>query len=363
MLRENFDEGFVSLTVMRLSTKANSQFAWSGFDDFLLRGARLDGDLVGCHMVIITVIKLFCDIMNNSMSVKNKQKKVLITGRNSYVGKSVKSYLLKKYGGMYEIDQISVRGEEWKKSDFSRYDVIYHVAGIAHSDNGKISKEKGQLYYRVNTDLTGEVARKAKADGVSQFIFMSSAIVYGDSAKIGKDKIIRRNTKPSPKNCYGDSKLKAEEQVERLADSKFKTVIIRSPMIYGKGCKGNFAMLVKMAKKLPIFPYVENRRSMIYIDNLAEFIHQVIQNNDSGMFWPANKEYVNTSSLIKEIGMVEGKRIRLVKGFTWFLKFLSIFSALPTKAFGNLRYEKSLTEYGDGYQTVSFEKSISEAVK
>ena len=220
-------------------------------------------------------------------------KHVLITGKNSYIGISVKNYLEKHYDDLYEIDTISVRGDEWKKKDFSKYDTVFHVAGIAHSDSGKISEDNKRKYYSINTNLTAEVAKKAKDDGVSQFIFMSSAIIYGDSAKIGKDKLITKDAVPNPKNCYGDSKLQAENKLKELSDDRYKVVILRPPMIYGKNCKGNFSTLLKMANKMPLFPDIKNQRSMLYVENLAEFVHLMIQNNESGVFWPANKEYVN----------------------------------------------------------------------
>ena len=133
-------------------------------------------------------------------------KKVLITGANSYIGISVENYL-KNYSDEYIIDTVDMIDGSWRNKDFSEYDTVFHVAGIAHSDNGKISAEKEKLYYAVNTDLTVETAKKAKAEGVKQFIFMSSAIVYGDSAPIGKSKVITKDTPVSPANCYGDSKV------------------------------------------------------------------------------------------------------------------------------------------------------------
>lgn len=189
----------------------------------------------------------------------------------------------------------------WRKKNFSGYDVVYHVAGIAHSDNGRISAEKEKLYRSVNTDLTIETAKKAKADGVKQFIFMSSAIVYGDSAPIGKAKVITKDTVPSPANCYSDSKLQAELGILPLQDESFKVCVLRPPMIYGKGSKGNFPTLEKMADKLPIFPKVQNQRSMLYVGNFVEFVRLMIENEEEGIFWPQNAEFSNTSELVRMI--------------------------------------------------------------
>lgn len=210
-------------------------------------------------------------------------KKILITGANSYIGTSFENYL-KQWPDKYQVDTIDMIDGSWREKSFSGYDTVFHVSGIAHSDYGKIPEDKKALYYKVNTELTVETAKKAKADGVKQFIFMSSAIVYGDSAPIGKRKVITEETIPQPSNFYGDSKLQAEKGILPLQSNDFNVVIIRSPMIYGKGCKGNYQTLVKLALKLPIFPYVENERSMLYIGNLCEFVRLMIENNEHGVF-------------------------------------------------------------------------------
>jgi len=121
-------------------------------------------------------------------------KKILITGANSYIGTSFEEYITKVDG--YCVDTVDMTDGSWKDMDFSGYDTVFHVAGIAHADTGKVSDEIKEQYYKVNTELTIETAKKAKAEGVSQFVFMSSAIVYGDSAPVGKERII---TKIPPK--------------------------------------------------------------------------------------------------------------------------------------------------------------------
>ena len=121
-------------------------------------------------------------------------KKILITGAGSYIGTSFENYINTNFPDEYTVDTVDMIGGGWKEKDFSPYDAVFHVAGIAHSDNGKISPEKEKLYYSVNTELTSAAAEKAKSDGVHQFIFMSSAIVYGNSAPIGKTKIITADT-------------------------------------------------------------------------------------------------------------------------------------------------------------------------
>ena len=285
-------------------------------------------------------------------------KKILITGANSYIGTSFEKYINENYPESYTVDTVDMIDGSWKSKSFSGYDAVFHVAGIAHSDSGKISKEKEQLYYAVNTNLTIETAKKAQSDGVKQFIFMSSAIVYGESAPIGKQKIITKNTPTAPANCYGDSKVQAENGIRPLSDENFKVVILRPPMIYGKKSKGNYPVLAKFAQKTPIFPYVKNQRSMLYIENLCEFVRLMIENGEQGTFWPQNAEYSNTSEIVKMIAAAHGRKVKLVKGFSWALKLLSCFTSLINKAFGSLCYEMNLSRYNDEYRKFSVEESI-----
>lgn len=287
-------------------------------------------------------------------------KRILITGANSYIGTSFENYL-KKWQNEYQIDTVDMIDGSWREKSFAGYDSVFHVAGIAHSDSGKISKDKEKLYYEINTELTIETAKKAKAAGVKQFIFMSSAIVYGESAPIGKRKVITKDTVPQPSNCYGDSKLQAENGILPLQSDDFNVVVLRPPMIYGKGCKGNYQTLVKLALKLPIFPYVKNERSMLYIENLCEFVRLMVENDERGIFWPQNAEYSNTSEMVKMIAEAHDKKIRLVKGFTWLLKIMSRFTRLVNKAFGSLQYENSISDVADEYRIINFENSIKKS--
>lgn len=287
-------------------------------------------------------------------------KKILITGANSYIGTSFEKYIEENFSSEYGIETIDMIDGSWRDKDFSGYDSIFHVAGIAHSDNGKISAEKEKLYYAVNTDLAVETAKKAKADGVKQFIYMSSAIVYGDSAPIGKTKKITKDTPVSPANCYGDSKVQAENGLNPLNSEKFNVVILRPPMIYGKGSKGNYPLLAKIASLTPVFPYVENERSMLYIENLCEFVRLMVENEEHGTFWPQNAEYSNTSELVKMIAEAHGKKVHLIKGFGWALKIMSKVTGLVNKAFGSLSYDIALSKYSAGYQKFSVTESIKE---
>lgn len=285
-------------------------------------------------------------------------KKILITGANSYIGTSFEKYIYENYRDEYQIDTLDMMDPNWKEYDFSGYDSIFHVAGIAHADVGNVSKETEKLYYRVNCDLTYETALKAKKCKVKQFIYMSSIIVYGESAPYGKTKIITKDTKPEPANFYGDSKLQAEIKLSPLQDDNFNLVIIRPPMIYGKGSKGNYPMLSKLAKKLPVFPKINNQRSMLYVENLCEFVRLVISNNNQGIYYPQNSEYASTTAIVKTVNPKIKISGILNPGVFISSKVPGKISGLCNKAFGNLVYEKSMSQYSENYCRYDLKESI-----
>lgn len=285
-------------------------------------------------------------------------KKILITGANSYIGTSFEKYIYENYPDGYQIDTLDMMDSNWKEYDFSGYDSIFHVAGIAHVDVGNVPKETERLYYQVNCDLAYETALKAKKSEVKQFIYMSSIIVYGESAPYGKTKIITKDTKPKPANFYGDSKLQAEIKLSPLQDDSFNLVIIRPPMIYGKGSKGNYPMLSKLAKKLPVFPKINNQRSMLYVENLCEFVRLVISKNDQGIYYPQNSEYASTTAIVKTINPEIRISGILNPGVFISSKVPGKISGLCNKAFGNLVYEKSMSQYSENYCRYDLKESI-----
>lgn len=279
-------------------------------------------------------------------------KNILITGKNSYIGTSLENWLMRE-PDKYKVDTVDMKDGSWKKTDFSSYDVVFHVAGIAHVSSDPKMED---LYYKVNRDLTIETAEKAKAEGVKQFIFMSSIIVYGDSSS--SKRVIDKNTVPTPSNFYGNSKLQAEEGIKHLESDDFKIVVLRPPMIYGKGSKGNYPRLANMAKKIPVFPDIDNERSMLHIDNLCEFIKVMIDYEETGLYFPQNKEYVKTSELVKTIAGVHGKKIMMTKVFNPVLR-LMFGIGIVNKVFGNLVYEKSMSDYDKAnYRIRDFRESI-----
>lgn len=305
---------------------------------------------------------------------KEAKKKVLITGAGSYIGRSFLDYAKKYYPENFEIDELDMVGDAWRECDFSNYDIVYHVAGVAHADVGNVSEETKEKYYAVNTDLTVEVAQKAKTEKVKVFIFMSSMIVYGESAPYGKKKVIDEHTVPAPANFYGDSKLQADVAVRELADDSFKVIVLRPPMIYGRGSKGNYPVLAKLAKKLPVFPNVDNERSMLYIENLCEFLCQIMLveqiKQNATVLIPQNAEWTNTSVMVEKIAKVSGKKIAIMKALKPAVamtgKIPGKIGGMTNKAFGNSCYTHAISVYpGLDYQKISLKQSVdrTESVK
>lgn len=285
-------------------------------------------------------------------------KKVLVTGENGYIGKQFKKWIADNESKII-LEFVSIREDNWKNKDFVDYDAVLHLAGIAHvSRNPKLE----DLYYKINRDLTFEVAKKAKKDGVKQFIFMSSIIVYGKKSVGLENGIINKNTLPVPNDFYGDSKLQAEKLLEKLQNNDFNVAIIRPPMIYGPESKGNFELLKKAVPLTFLFPYIENKRSMLFIDNLSNFLKLIILNEDKGMFFPQNKEYVSTSNLVKEIANTYKRKMILTTIFNFLILRLSHRVNVFEKLFGNLAYDHSLSTYRDNYQSVEFKKTITDSI-
>jgi nucleoside-diphosphate-sugar epimerase len=285
------------------------------------------------------------------------KKRILITGQGSYIGTNFEKWV-SKWPDKYDVEKISVRNNGWKQKNFSKYDVVLHVAGIAHvSADPKME----QLYYKINRDLAIDVAEKAKKENVKQFIFMSSIIIYGADGRVGENKIINAETEPNPIDFYGRSKLEADLAIQKLNSEKFKTVIVRTPMVYGPNCKGNFPRLKMLARKCPIFPDINNQRSMIFIENLCEFLRIVIDKELSGIFFPQNKEYVSTKDIIDLMAKNMGKKIYFVKLFNPVIRIMSKKINIINKVLGNKVYDKRITPNFD-YCVVDFETSIKKSM-
>ncbi len=267
--------------------------------------------------------------------------RVLITGRNGYIGRHV-GEVLESQGG-YSVDRISLRGEDWRGMDLGVYDAILHLAGISHADAQALSREEQQTYYSVNRDLSLELAQKAAGQGVGYFVYASSAIVYGRPGGRGAAEVDAA-TPPQPESHYGRSKLEAEEALTGVEG--LRLAILRLPMVYGAGCKGNFPLLASLARKLPIFPDYPNRRSFLYIENLSAYILYILEHQPEGLHWPWNGQAISTARMVQALARSQGRRIYLS---AWLNPLVDLGMALPgraggifRKAFGTLAYAEEL---------------------
>lgn len=296
-------------------------------------------------------------------------KRILIAGANSYIGTSLERYLLEYNASQgrerYRVDTISQRDSQWEDYDFRGYDAVFQASGIAHVDTGAVKQEQQALYYRVNCDLAAATARKARAAGVGLFIYPSSIIVYGDSAPYGKSRMITRQTPVGNSHFYGHSKIRAEEELRRLeseAPAGMQVAILRLPMVYGRGSRGNYPLLAKLADRLPFFPNVRNQRSMIYIENLCEFLRQCIEEGRGGLYFPQNPAYTSTSQMVREIAAAHGKKMLLLKVLNPLVALASRMpgrvGVLANKAFGSLTYDREMSGDMEAYCLYSLEESI-----
>lgn len=285
-------------------------------------------------------------------------KKIVITGAGSFIGQCITKWFVQKNKD-YFIEEVDVQNESWKEYSFKGCEAIIHVAGIVH-----LQEKEGMwpLYHSVNCNLTYDIAKKAKADGVKHFVFMSTKAVY-----VPNTPHIIPSTPTGPRKMYGKSKLQGEEKLKTLSDDTFKVSIVRAPTVYGEGCRGNFPRLVKMSQKLHIFPKLPNKRSMIYIWNLCDFIYRIIDTPINDMIlYPQDKEYCGTLKMMEGLWRARGEKY-----------YLSSFMALGVKIVLKLKnegtlhtmftdsvYDKKMSNYYNfEYCVYSFEDAMKRVVK
>ncbi len=279
---------------------------------------------------------------------------VLITGKAGYVALNL-FRRLNSNPEKYSCDCLSLRDQTWKSINLSKYDTIVHCAALVHKREVKKSENN---YNQINRDLTYAFATKAKTSGVKHFVFISSMAVYGLDGKIGKSIVITEDTPCIPNSFYGKSKLEAENLILGLQDPSFTVSIVRPPMIYGPNCPGNYTKLRKLALHWGIFPEIQNERSMIFIDNLCNYLEQLLSIRVAGIFLPQNDEFVCTTEMIKLIVSQHGIRKPIFSKLLGKVIYMLNLSVV-NKVYGNLLYEKpSSNKIDQNCTMIGFEKSI-----
>ena len=260
--------------------------------------------------------------------------KLLITGSSGFVG----NYFINKHKNKYDIKTFSFLKNDINTLDCDDVKVVFHLSALVHQMGGASSKE----YERVNVTQTLELAKKAKESGVKQFVFMSTVKVYGEET----DSVYTEKSICNPEDEYGESKLKAELELQKLEDEDFKVSIVRTPIIYGYGVKANIKNLVNLVNRVSILPFgnIENKRSMVYIGNLCHLVAEVISQQKAGIFLCADDEPLSTSKLIELIAKNLNKKMYLLK-IPFFESLLKIIKpSFYKRLYGSLEVDNGITK-------------------
>lgn len=285
--------------------------------------------------------------------------KICIIGKNSYIGNNIDEWLTQNG---HEVFQLDVLTEDWKAFDYSVFDAIVHVAGIVHRPNCKDEK----LYHEVNTIMPTAIAEKFKNSKNSKatFVFLSTMSVFGTPKRLGKN-VITAETPMSPMGLYGQSKAAAEVELLKLQDCHFDVVIVRPPNVYGKNCRGGYIPgFVNVVKKLPVIPaaYTNVKQSMLYIDNLCEFIRLSIEQKRHGVFMPQDDKAVSAVDITTAIARGLGKKPRTSR-LLGLAVHLGSFIPLIQKAYGGVEYDMNLSRIeGMDYVVVPFEEAMKRTI-
>ena len=303
-------------------------------------------------------------------------KKILITGSSGFIGKSLSKYLS-------ELDKIvcgTIRSDisflpntkikyvsvgdisnklNWKDI-LNDVDCIIHCAGKTHTMKAS-ANDLLEIYRSVNVDGTKQLAEQAAEAQVKRLIFLSSIKVNGESTKNyhinkflndQKKGVFTHKDLANPKDLYAKSKLEAEKILWDISTrTGLEIVIVRLPLVYGYGAKGNLTRLVKLVKSgIPMpFSNVNNQRSMIGIDNLVDLLNRCIDNpNASGKtFLASDGKDLSTPELVRLISSSIGIKANLFPFPISMLKFLgSVFgkSEEINRLVGSLRIDNSYTK-------------------
>jgi len=257
-------------------------------------------------------------------------KKILVTGGNGFVGTTLVPALEKTA----EVRKVSLQHQAISDIDFRGVDTVVHLAGIAH----RMEETPASLYYDVNRDLTSELANTAKEAGVSHVIFTSTVKVYGLDTST---EVLEITTPCTPNEPYGKSKYEAEQILQGLASEHFRVCILRMPLVYGQGVKGNVLSLMKLVNKMPIIPLggIDNKRSMISVENLVDYFGVIIEKEFAGIILPSDLKPISTTELLSELAVVLGREIRLIslpRIFVQIIKFVK--PAYHKRLFGSLEF-------------------------
>jgi nucleoside-diphosphate-sugar epimerase len=201
-------------------------------------------------------------------------------------------------------------------------DLLIHLAARAHRVR-EDAADPLAAFRAANVEPVRTIARSASAARIARFVFLSSAKVFGE----GRESPYTLHDPPSPVDAYGRSKWEAEQVLRACAASgTFTWTTLRPPFVYGPGGKGNFPrlmLLALVATRLPLpLASISNRRSMIFVDNLADAIYHCATNQAAAnrTYLPTDGHDVSTPELLETIAAVQGSRSRLFPAPVWLLR-------------------------------------------
>lgn len=254
---------------------------------------------------------------------------ILLTGATGFLGKRLVDHLGRQGGyalacavrrsGFTECGyEILVDGlhadTNWSSALKCQPRVVIHAAARAHVLNDEVPDPLAE-YRKVNAEGTLNLARQAAEAGVSRFVYISSIKVNGEQTFLGKP--FAADDLPAPEDSYGVSKLEAESGLREIAtETGMEVVIIRPPLVYGPGVKGNFESMTKLVEKgLPLpLGAIRNKRSLIALDNLVDLIITCIDHPAAAnqVFLAGDGQDVSTTELLRGVGLAMGKPVRLI---------------------------------------------------
>ena len=317
------------------------------------------------------------------MSV-TKVKSVLVTGANGFVG-SVLVPELSSRG--FDVGQL-VRDKKYQDNlkiksfciddlddlvdltePLKDVDVVIHLAARVHVMTDKNIDPLAE-YRRVNVESTMNLARQAASLGVKRFIFVSSVKVNGELTEKGL--LFKADDNPNPKDPYGISKWEAESALMKLSKgSGMEVVVVRPPLVYGPGVRANFSsMMTWLYKSIPLpFGSVDNRRSLVFIDNLVDLLIRVIDHPKAAgdVFLVSDDHDVSTTVLLKSMSYALGKKAKLIPVPLFLLKIIFNITgkaSLSQRLLGSLRLDISKTKKLLNWTPpVSFEDGIEKTAR
>lgn len=264
----------------------------------------------------------------------NKKLKVVVTGAGGFIGERFME--MNREG--FNLTAVSLRSTPVEGIDLSGVDSIVHLAGKAH----EMQPIDDQVYYDVNYGLTKKLAEEARRQGVPHFIYISSVKVYGDETPGPHNE----HSPCGPTDAYGKSKLQAEEMLLHMSGVRFKVAVVRPPLVYGPRVKGNMIRLLQLADKNYPLPFgnIQNRRSMVYVDNLVALINTILLQQATGIYIAGDEQPVSTEFLVRTVRKSLHKPENMI-GLPGAVRMLlkAVRPALYTRLFSSYIIDNSLT--------------------